>query len=379
MKVTHVCLCGPYTDGFNYQENMLSIQHKKEGNDVSIIARCEEYDKEEIIQKQPCTYINQYGIKVYRLESHLKFNNWISNKLGLYKNIKKILEEEKPDIIFCHGFQFFSIINICEYVKANNNVKIFVDSHADENNSAKKILSKYVLHKIYYKMLLKKALKYSKKILCVSKSVIDFMTTVYNLDNKYLELYPLGGIRINLSEFEKVQIRHYLDIKKDELIIVHAGKLNKLKKTYELVKITNKYLEKKKDSRIKLLVFGSFEGNYYNEIQPYLNEKIIYKGWVNGSDLLKILSIADVYSQIGSQSASLQNAACCGCALMVYPHDTYTDVFANEIEYVQNEEDIIKFYEHIENEKYLNKLKYKTHEIALKRLDYSNLSKIIYK
>ena len=38
MKVLHICVVGPYTDGWNYQENMLTKFQVKEGYEVSLIA-----------------------------------------------------------------------------------------------------------------------------------------------------------------------------------------------------------------------------------------------------------------------------------------------------------------------------------------------------
>lgn len=36
-KIVHVCLCGPVTDGWSYQDNLLSKYHKELGYEVSII------------------------------------------------------------------------------------------------------------------------------------------------------------------------------------------------------------------------------------------------------------------------------------------------------------------------------------------------------
>ena len=38
MKIVHICLAGPFTDGWNYQDNMISKYHKKMGFDVTVIA-----------------------------------------------------------------------------------------------------------------------------------------------------------------------------------------------------------------------------------------------------------------------------------------------------------------------------------------------------
>lgn len=45
MKILHICVTGPYTDGFNYQENMLTKYQAKAGHDVYVIASEWEWGK----------------------------------------------------------------------------------------------------------------------------------------------------------------------------------------------------------------------------------------------------------------------------------------------------------------------------------------------
>ena len=46
MKIAHICLCGPYNQDWNYQENLLARQNKIDGNDVLVVATCNINDKE---------------------------------------------------------------------------------------------------------------------------------------------------------------------------------------------------------------------------------------------------------------------------------------------------------------------------------------------
>ena len=69
MKISHICLCGPYTDGWNYQENLITKYQVKNGYDVSIIASQYEWGNEgKIIKNESTEYVNNDNCKVYRLK-----------------------------------------------------------------------------------------------------------------------------------------------------------------------------------------------------------------------------------------------------------------------------------------------------------------------
>ena len=148
MKITHLCLCGPFTDKALYQENLLTKYHKKLGHDVSIITSQYTWNnKGEIVKEESKTYYNEHGIKVIRLPSEeIPFLNF-----KLYKNLYKSIENEKPDILFMHGIQFLNLKQVIKYVKKHTNVRLFVDNHADVINSARNWLSRNIQHKIIWK------------------------------------------------------------------------------------------------------------------------------------------------------------------------------------------------------------------------------------
>ncbi|MEE0416000.1 MAG: hypothetical protein UDM11_03790, partial [Oscillospiraceae bacterium] len=47
--------------------------------------------------------------------------------------------------------------------------------------------------------------------------------------------------------------------------------------------------------------------------------------WKSGADLQEYLCAADLYCQPGKVSAIMQNAVCCRCPVMLYPHPDYTE------------------------------------------------------
>ena len=70
MKILHLMLEGSYTDGFGYQDNLLSIQNAKDGHEVKIITSTQSISEAGgIIYVNPSSYINEDGIEVTRIHT----------------------------------------------------------------------------------------------------------------------------------------------------------------------------------------------------------------------------------------------------------------------------------------------------------------------
>ena len=70
MKVVNVCLNGPYTEGFTYQENLLPKYQAALGNDVAIVAPTTSWDAEgSLVCMGEMDYVNQDGIRIVRIEN----------------------------------------------------------------------------------------------------------------------------------------------------------------------------------------------------------------------------------------------------------------------------------------------------------------------
>ena len=150
MNILHLILLGRYTDGFSYQDNILPKYHKLAGNNVSIIASkliCGRNGKDEYYQGNS-VYTDLNGIAVTRLD--YKPPVAFSKLLRRYKGLENALEAENPDIMFIHGCQFLDMSAVVKYLKKHPGIRVFVDNHADFNNSATNFLSKNILHKMDY-------------------------------------------------------------------------------------------------------------------------------------------------------------------------------------------------------------------------------------
>src|SRR5699024_6237929 len=150
MKIIHMCLANYYTDNYGYQENMLPMQNKLDGHDVTIIASTEMYvNNKELGYVNPGEYKNEHGIKVIRIPYRKILPHRAMRKIRTYTHVYEILKNENPDVILFHGPQSYDLLTVARYKKDNPMTKLYVDNHADRGNSARGYISKNILHKLY--------------------------------------------------------------------------------------------------------------------------------------------------------------------------------------------------------------------------------------
>ena len=376
MKIIHIVLVGPFTESMTYQENILPIQNALDGHEVFIIASQYYWDKSKIKKTSECDKIIENGIRLIRIEYDNIINNYISEKIRKASKLIKLINEIEPDIIFLHDPQTYEILTVSKYKSAHRWVKFYIDNHADKNNSATNIFSYYILHKIFYKNILKKAEINIDKCFYITNSSKKFLKDVYSFKRK-LEYLPLGGVRYNISKREKYKIKKELGIKEKDIIMIHTGKFNRIKKTIELLRIFNK----KAYENMQLILIGSIEKTYEEEMNLLINnnKKIKYLGWKNGYELLKYLAVSDVYLQPGSASVTLQQSIASGNAVIVADEEIYSDIVQGNGWIIRDIKEIEKILDIISQDpEILHKMKMKSIEIAEKLLYYDILAKHMY-
>ena len=281
MKITHICLIGPFTDGWNYQENLLTKYHKNMGYEVSVITSKFTYDNNgKIIVDERGQYFNEYGIKIIRLDT--KFNSNYKNRFKKFRGFYTTLCAEKPDIIFVHGCQFRDIKYVAKYAKWHPNVKIYVDNHADYSNSATNWVSKNILHKIIWKKYAKLIEPYTIKFYGVTPARVNFLKDLYNLPEEKIDLLPMGAddekVYLARNDISKRKIRDKHGISRDDFLIVTGGKIDIHKRqTLLLMEAVKRF-----NNKVKLIVFGSIDDSLKEKVNELVDNEIIqYIGWLS--------------------------------------------------------------------------------------------------
>ncbi|MBR4761199.1 MAG: glycosyltransferase family 4 protein [Clostridia bacterium] len=331
MKVLNVCLLSIFTDGFSYQDNLLSKYQRLNGNDVTVITSKYKYSPNGKLTKCQCDdYIDKLGIRILRLATGK--NKDFNSKFKLFKNFYKSIEQINSDVIFCHNMQFFDLLKVIKYVKRHPSVKLYIDSHADHNNSAKGVLSKKILHGIIWKCLAHKALPYTEKFFGVTPARVDFLIDVYGLPKEKVELLPLGADDDLVANNRKPEIRDNLrkrlGISDNQILIVSGGKIDHNKpQTLKLMSAVNVI----DDDAVHLIVFGSVEDNLKIGFNSELSNRVTYIGWKNIEEIYELFAAADIVAFPGLHSVLWEQAVGIGkpCIFKRIPGFDHIDLGGN--------------------------------------------------
>lgn len=360
---------------------MLIKQHVKAGHKVKVLASTEVFDEQKkLIYTTPRTYVGAEGAEITRIGYASFLPHKIMKKLRIHNGVYQFLTDFSPDVIMFHSMCGWELRTVCRYAKDNSNVKLYMDSHEDLNNSARSFISKHFLHGLYYRPIAKKASGYARKVLCISLETMTFMNDFYGINKDKLEFYPLGGeIKSDLEyRFNRKITRDKLKINHEQIVFFQSGKLTKRKKLIESVKA---FIEVKDDKFI-FLIAGLLDPDVDIEVRDLIDTdcRIKYLGWQNPSEIENLLDATDVYLQPGTQSVTMQASLCARCTVViddVVSHEPYLKSngwFANDSSSIK-----LALKDISDNPCKLTQMSKKSFEIAKSILDYEKLAARILK
>lgn len=328
MKIVHCCLSNFYIDGYAYQENELAAQNVRDGHDVTIIASTESLGSDgNLIYIAPSEYLGAEGAKVIRLPYRKFLPFSVMRKLRMHNHLFDWLNILKPDIILFHGTCGWELITVARYKKLNPDVKFYVDSHEDFNNSARGWISKWLLHYSFYRNILKFCLPEINKILCVTVDSISFVSGFYEVPAAKVELFPLGGqILDDVTYAEKRSaVRQQLGAQDDAIVLVQSGKLDASK---QLVSALLAFAEID-DPRLRFVIAGVMSADVDDKARHLIKRdgRVQYLGWLAPVGLRDLLCAADVYVQPFGQTVTTQMSLCCRCAIVVQDLPSHRAIF----------------------------------------------------
>ena len=294
MKILHICVTGPYTDGFNYQENMLTKYQVKEGHNVYVIASEWEWGKNGKVEKHSgnSEYVNEDGVSIIRLP--IKGNHDVFYRYKKFVGIYEAIEKVNPDIVFIHNLQFFDISKIAKYAKKHS-VKVYADNHADFSNSARSKMA-VLFYKTVWRYMAHVIEPCVTKVYGVLPARVDFLKDIYKLPNEKCELLVMGA---DDEEVERAgtlanqqRVRNELGIAEDDFLIVTGGKIDEWKtQTLLLMEAINNI----KRENVKLLIFGPVSDKIRDKFDVLLDKnKMRYVSWANTQQSYDYFAIADL-------------------------------------------------------------------------------------
>lgn len=381
MVIVHIDFTGTYNEEMNYQENLLPRMNVQQGHTVYFVTTCYRWNNGVEEKVLPGRFRLEDGVRLIRIPYRHFGCEFIDKKLRAVRGIEELLVELSPDVVMVHCVQTLACYPIMRYLKKNQNVKLYVDTHTDFNNSATGFLSQHILHRFLYKPIAKKMQSFVSTFLCCTYECMEFMKKMYGIEESKLELFPLGGLIMEDEAYSvrRHKIREQYHIGEEDILLVHSGKMDKMKKTVELVRAFQTSFNK---GNVRLFLIGSMDEYVRSNVQPVLDkeESIQYLGWKTGEELEDYLCACDLYCQPGSQSVTMQNAACLRCALLLSPHVSHTYLLGEDAAFwVETEDDMHEVFENmLRTRKMLEDKRLKSYEVAKEKLDYAKLATKLY-
>ncbi len=332
--ICHLCLHGPYNEGWNYQENLLPKYHSIMGMKVYQIVTCYIWDDGKLKTILPQRYTNSVGVEVIRI-NHDKKQILPGMRWERYSDAFDLLEQINPDFLFIHDIQFLDTDRIAKYLKKHPNCIAVADNHSDFSNSAKNWLSKNILHKIIWKYHAKQLAPYVIKFYGVLPARVDFLTKVYNLPKDKCELLVMGAddeiVEKVITNHSRELIRAKHNIHADDFLIITGGKINSNRpETIDLMKAVSDL----NVHNIKLIVFGVVSDELKNQFNQMLtNERIQFVGWLESEATYEYMEAADLIVFPGLHSVMWEQAVGLGlpCIFKRIPGFEHVDLGGNAI------------------------------------------------
>lgn len=294
------------------------------------------------------------------------------NNLKAIKQLKKIIEKEKFNIIHCHT-PMGSVVTRLAARKARKkyNTRVIYTAHGFHFFKGAPIIN-WIL---YYPIEL------------ILSNITDCLITIneedYNLAKKKFkakQIELVHGVGVDESKFnfemtkeEKHRLRQELGLEDNDFVMIYVAELNRNKNQIMAIKVIEKLVKKKANIKLLLVGIDSYH-NTYQEIVKKLNlkENVIFTGYRKDVPrLMKISDLAISTSKREGLPVNLIEATMCGLPILATECRGNRDV-ANKVvninnieEFCMNIEECIK-----DNEIYLcNDISHYKLQNILKRME----------
>lgn len=332
MKIVNICMSAPFTEGYTYQDSMLSDYQQRLGHDVTVITGLKTRDKNgKVILTEPGESVLDNGVTLIRLAPQ-GGGKIAHNILGIYPNISRILKELSPELIMVHGLGSHVPQYAVKYKKSHPHVCLVADTHQDYGiTNTNNILLKIVAH--YFRVRWKSWIHAFEKIYAVTSWRTLFAHEQYGIPYNKMDILILGidDMYINLCENQdnRRNIREKYGIAQDAFLFVSGGKLDSNKKIIPMMRAFSRLQQE----NMCYLIFGSVSDDIAEEFQEILQSdcRIVHIGYIPSFETNYVMAASDFGLFAGNHSVLWEQAVGCGlpCLFKKYGDKDHTDVGGN--------------------------------------------------
>ena len=330
MKVLNICLSSPFTEGYSYQDNLLSEYQAKLGHEVTVLTATRTRDAEgRIVETSPGEKVLANGVKLIRI----KFHGKLFALFGIFPGVKKVIEAVAPDFIFIHGLATFAPGAAVAYKRKHPRVCIVADNHQDDFNTA--------IGRFHVRLQVSIFRSMWKKWICSVSRVYgttgwraEFARKIYGIPEEKTDVLVTGCTEKYTEELcskTRREVRGELGIPQDAFVFIHGGKLNSGKRTLEVMEAFTGM----QAPGAKLVLFGSVGRDIAGPFEKMLksNAGIIHLGMLPGSEVHRYLLAADFGLFPGGHSTLWEESIGSGlpCLFRNYGGEMHLDRCGNAV------------------------------------------------
>jgi glycosyltransferase involved in cell wall biosynthesis len=238
--------------------------------------------------------------------------------------LMKKLKQSDEDIYHLHGYEFLSSLFATKILK--NKPKVLTQHGAEIENKNLKI---HLLNKTYHPFA-QYTLGNMDMIIALGKRDREFLLKSFNLSSDKVVVIPNG---VNVNDFKSNDeknnnlIKKY-NLKEEVFRILFVSRLIETKNAHKLIKALTKHI--KKNENIEVIIIGSGDVEYINQLKAISDNRIHILGVVNFSELVSAYNVSDLLVQLGEWSegipTSILEAMACGLPILTTSGGSIPDV-----------------------------------------------------
>ena len=335
MKIVHICISAPYIDGWGYQENLLPKYLQQAGIQNAVIASGNDFPF--YLSTQEISDIKAKGENYTIGEVYIKRikTKRFSTSFLVPFHLMDAIEAIQPDVIFHHNFNCTSLPIAARYAKRNN-IPLVVDNHADVLNMSHNRIWAFVYYKLLIGLTCKAIQKTIVKAYGVSHSRCDFIKEYYGIDQKKIDLLPIGAdVDIADTIPSKEILRQKYGCQGTDFIVVSGGKMGVEKGTDQLILATERIRKNNPNSRIKLVLFGKIEDED-TLLQAKQSQVVTLFDWCDRIKTLELLKMADVACWPIHHTTLIEDAVAVCTPLIIRKTDTTEHLIEDNGIWIEN-------------------------------------------
>lgn len=227
-----------------------------------------------------------------------------TNNLKAIKDLKKIIDNEKFDIIHCHTPMGSVVTRIAAKKSRRRGTKVFYTAHGFHFFKGAPLINWIVFYPIE-----KYLSKYTDCLITINQE--DYDLAKRRSKAKQIELVHGVGVDENkfnfeMTEKEKHELRECLDLKEDDFVLIQVGELNKNKNQIMAINAMRELVKEEPKIHLLLVGIGELEEFYRQKIEEYNLQKNVHMlGYRR--DVAKLMKISDVLLSLSYREGLPQN------------------------------------------------------------------------